>query len=111
VQAALGVDLVEAMVARAAGATATLGPTHRQHASIRFLLAPGDGVITTIDGVDQARAEPGVCDIALTATAGDSVTLTGSFTDRLGSVTATGRSRADAGRHADTALSQLSVAL
>ncbi|MFC3965634.1 ATP-grasp domain-containing protein [Nocardia jiangsuensis] len=109
VRAAYGVDLVDCVVARACGAQPKLGRVRKDHASIRFLLAPGDGEITAIDGVHGARATRGVRAVTVTAAAGDRIRLTRSFKDRIGSVVATGPTAALAAGRADAALRRLTV--
>ncbi|MEU7650202.1 ATP-grasp domain-containing protein [Streptomyces huasconensis] len=100
--AATGVDLIDRLIACAAGldpAPAAPGPGH---AAIRFVPAPGAGTVTAVDGLDDALRAPGVVYAATTAAVGRQVRITHSFQDRLGHVVAVG---ADAGQAAERAAS------
>jgi biotin carboxylase len=94
--AALGVDLSAAAVRAALGqAPDSLEPTRDRAAVVRFLIAPA-GRLVRIDGLDEARAQPGV-ELAYSYRAPGAVLgplLRGP--DRAGFVLATGATRADA---------------
>ncbi|MEU2794619.1 ATP-grasp domain-containing protein [Streptomyces sp. NPDC007100] len=103
VQLALGVDLVDAVVARACGLPCAHTPAAVAHAAIRFLLTPGAGTVTAVDGVREARGLPGVREVRIGVRPGDAVTVQHSFKDRLGFVIATGSDAATAARRAAAA--------
>ena len=107
VRLATGIDLIQAVVDRAAGRRPVLPPPDSGHASIRFLVAPGAGRLVGIRGRGAAARTPGVVDLAVTARPGDVVGGTGSFLDRLGWVIASGPERATVQQAADTALARL----
>jgi biotin carboxylase len=105
VRAATGRDLVDEVIARAAGQDVPPAGPGAGHAAIRFLLAEGDGQerrVTAVEGLAAAAAAPGVVTAATTGTAtvGRTLRITHSFQDRLGCVVATGASCAEAERQA-----------
>lgn len=105
VRAATGRDLVDEVIARAAGQDAPPAGPGASHAAIRFLLAEDgaqEGRIAAVKGLAAAAAAPGVVTAATTGTAtvGRTLRITHSFQDRLGCVVATGASGQEAERHA-----------
>lgn len=111
IRAALGVDLVDAVIARAAGQDPTPAGAAAGHAAVRFLLAGQEGRVAAVDGVDAAAGAPAVVAVTTSTAVGRSVTITHSFQDRLGCVVATGPDAAAAAGHAEAALGQITVHL
>ena len=109
VQEASGIDLIHHMVAKAAGRSEPLRLTRAIGASIRFVIARTAGRLVSVDGVDKARAMPGVVEVGVTGQPGQEVTLRHSFQDRLGYVIATDENSIVAAHLAQTALDVLSV--
>jgi S-sulfo-L-cysteine synthase (3-phospho-L-serine-dependent) len=103
VKAALGVDLVDAVVARASGGPFPPVLGGAGHAAIRFLLAPRAGRVSAVGGLDEAVRSPGVELAHVTAARGLEVRLTRSFQDRLGYVVAGGADAAQAASRAGSA--------
>jgi biotin carboxylase len=62
VRLATGVELIGETVAAACGRSVRLGGGVRQAASIRFLLAPGEGRLSAIEGLGEAARSKGVTD-------------------------------------------------
>jgi S-sulfo-L-cysteine synthase (3-phospho-L-serine-dependent) len=89
-QHALDVDLVDAVVCRAAGRPVTMRPRHVAHASIRFALIREPGVVDGLRGLARARATGCVTTAGFTVSVGDDVAITHSFRDRVGYAIATG---------------------
>ena len=106
---ATGIDMIDFMVARAAGRASVPRPTRYRSAAIRFLVAPADGRFDGVDGLDEARARPGVVEVGLVREPGQDIVLTHSFRDRLGYVIAGGGSGAEAARAAEAGLRTLQV--
>lgn len=108
VAAATGIDLVDACLARAVGASFPLVDHRHRAAAIRFLVARGPGELAAIHGLSQACRLPGVL-MARTSVAPGTVLpeLTRSFRDRLGYVIASGANTAQAAMRAETALCAL----
>ncbi|MEV4943153.1 ATP-grasp domain-containing protein [Streptomyces zaomyceticus] len=128
VRAALGTDLVDAVVARAAGlpprttvdATAPAdgaadraagGRTAGGHAAIRFLPAAREGRVTAVDGLADARAAGGVVAATVATAPGRTVGITHSFQDRLACVVATGADAAQAAQRAAAAARLIRIEL
>ncbi|MFJ8630140.1 ATP-grasp domain-containing protein [Streptomyces sp. NPDC093568] len=116
VRAATGTDLVDAMIARAAGqGTEPPGTRHPQaaagHAAVRFVMAAGEGRVTAVDGVEDAVAGPGVVVAAPGTAVGRQVRITHSFQDRLGCVVATGADTGQAGSRAESAVRMIRIEL
>ncbi|MEV8443763.1 ATP-grasp domain-containing protein [Actinosynnema sp. NPDC051121] len=101
VAAGFGVDLVDAVVAKAAGLdVGRVEASAAGEAAIRFAVAGQDGVVTGVTGVERALRVPGVERIVVTAPVGTAVHVRGSFQDRLGCVVATGSGAAAAAERA-----------
>ena len=100
VQEATGIDLIGATVARAVGRPAPRVPLRSGAASIRFLVADSEGLLTAVDGVAEARRVPGVVEVGLTREPGQIIVPRHSFQDRIGYVIATGTDSTSAARAA-----------
>ncbi|MFI5756584.1 ATP-grasp domain-containing protein [Streptomyces sp. NPDC051569] len=100
VQEATGIDLihetVKAFSGRASGVSAPVRATRAGAAAIRFVLAPGDGELTELRGVADARAVPGVIEVEPYRSPGAALTVAGDFRDRIGHVLAHAGAVADA---------------
>ncbi|MEV1025820.1 ATP-grasp domain-containing protein [Streptomyces sp. NPDC050264] len=88
VRAALGVDLVDAVVARAADLPAAAPAPGAGHAAVRFVRAARPGRVTAVRGLPAAAASPGVLAAHATTAPGRDVRITHSFQDRLACVVA-----------------------
>lgn len=88
VAAATGIDLVHDTVARVIGAALPRRARAAGAASIRFLVADGPGALTSIDGLPEARALPGVIEATPIRHPGDQIPFNHSFQDRLAYVIA-----------------------
>ena len=104
-----GIDLVDAVVARASGQRPSPARLGHGHAAIRFLIAGSGGTVTAASGPATARALPLGCRAVLTVAPGDTVEITHSFQDRLGYVIAVGESSSAAASNAAEALSRFTV--
>jgi biotin carboxylase len=85
IQYATGRDMVDEVVARAAGRCPLATSRRDRHAAIRFLL-PRAGVVTSVSGLDRARSTEHVVDVVCTASQGAQLTIEHSFADRHGHV-------------------------
>ena len=90
-----GIDMVKATIDISLGLTPDITPRFEKGSAIRFFDAPL-GVITAIDGVEEARQIPGIQEISFTKSVGDTVTAIGSSTDRAGFVIAQAASAEEA---------------
>jgi biotin carboxylase len=93
VRLATGVDLLAAFIAQLAGEAPALEPTRREHASIRFLIAPADGVLVGVEGAEAARRLPAVREVAIVKPLGAQVRRAEEAKDRVGYVIASGSER------------------
>ena len=109
VRLADGVDLMAELVAAAAGAWPARNPRSRRNASIRFLLASGEGRLIETGGVLHARDVPGVVEAAFYLEPGAVLTRHGDFRDRIGHVIACAADPPSAAAAAETGLAHLTV--
>jgi biotin carboxylase len=70
---AYGVDATEAYVRMALGEPVRVAPGRPRHAAFRVLSAPAAGKLVGIDGIEAARAVPGIADLVIAASLGDAV--------------------------------------
>lgn len=111
IRLAAGLDLVDWTVARASGQPRPRVTRRRGHASIRFVLAPGEGTVRAVTGLAPARRLPGVALAEVTAAEGDGVRLTHSFRDRLGYAVAVGDDPTTTAWRAERAASRIRIEL
>jgi biotin carboxylase len=90
IRAAAGVDLVDAVVARAAGQARAAVAPGAGHAAIRFLRAQRDGRVAAVEGLDAAARAQGVVAATTSTAVGRVLHITHSFQDRVACVVATG---------------------
>lgn len=90
VEEALGIELVDEVIAAATGTGSAPRAVRSGAASIRFLLADRDGRLAGITGVEHALGVPGVVEVAITPGIGTGhhVVRQNSFKDRLAAVIA-----------------------
>jgi len=84
-----GVNMVEAAICLALGRSPNVVPTAHRGAAIAYL-TPAPGIVRSIEGLEAARAVPGVEEVQLEVRAGDRVTDLRSSLDRVGHVIASG---------------------
>ena len=82
-----GVDMIKATMDICLGLTPDIEPKFQKGSAIRFFDVPC-GTIKAIEGVEEAKAIPGVQEIAFTKQAGDTVGKIGASGDRAGFVIA-----------------------
>jgi S-sulfo-L-cysteine synthase (3-phospho-L-serine-dependent) len=107
VEVATGVDLIRHTVARAAGLRLPVAPVRSGGASIRFLLPCRAGRLTEVSGLADARRQPGVVDVVLTAGLGQRLDVRNSFQDRFGYLISAGEDGWIAAERADHAVAFL----
>ena len=90
-----GIDMIKATIDVSLGLTPDITPTLQKGSAIRFFDAPC-GIITAIEGVEEALAIDGVQEISFTKNVGDEVTGIHSSLDRCGFVIAQCDSASDA---------------
>jgi biotin carboxylase len=109
VRAATGVDLVDAVIARASGGRpAEPGPA-AGHAAVGFQLLAHEGRVTDVTGHTRAAGAPGVVAAVALTKPGAVLTRTHSFQDRLACVVARGADAATARWDAERAAGLFSI--
>jgi biotin carboxylase len=113
VRIATGLDLIAETVAAAAGLEVGLDRrgSRAGAASIRFLLAPGDGKLARVEGMAEAARGEGVVDVQLYHEPGATIARRGDFRDRIGHVIACGATAEESGRAAERARDRVRVVL
>jgi biotin carboxylase len=111
VRQATGIDLIRQTVLAVAGQEVELNAERSACASIRFVLAPGDGVVAQIGGVDQAEEVAGVTQVQMYRSPNDHVAVHGDFRDRIGHVIASGTVRENVCSAVDRAINAINVRL
>jgi biotin carboxylase len=111
VEEATGIDLITLMVAKAAGRPVDTRAKRRRFAAIRFLVASRDGRLVGVDGVEQAKAVPGVVDVGLHHPIGKDIVVRHSFQDRLGYVIASAEEGSVASQAAEIGLRTLEATI
>ena len=92
IPAMTGVDLIGARIRQALGLDVQIVPTRSLAGLLEFLMLPL-GTIRSLDGVDEARAVPGVVDAGFFVKAGDRITRPENGTQRPGFLLAVGDDR------------------
>ncbi len=103
-----GIDMVGACIRIACGETPDVTPKRSMGSAIRFFDAPA-GVIESIEGVEAAKAIPGVTEISFTKGVGDEAGEIGSSTDRVGFVIAEAATAEEAVRICEEALATVKI--
>lgn len=106
-----GIDLIAELVAAATGREPMEHVACCRSASVRFLLAPENGQLASIQGVNRAQAMAGVVDAAIYPQQGASLIRRGDFRDRIGHVIACSDHQSNAIATAEAALAQLTVTI
>jgi S-sulfo-L-cysteine synthase (3-phospho-L-serine-dependent) len=86
VRLAFGLDVIHQTICAATGGTPDLEPTAHGCSSIRFLIPPGEGILSAVEGLEEARSRSCVVSVQLYASLGQRVSLRGDFRDRVGHV-------------------------
>ena len=102
--------MLKATIDVSLGLTPDIMPTLQKGSAIRFLDAPY-GIISAIDGVEDAKNIKGVQEISLTKNIGDEVTEIHSSLDRCGFVIAQCNSAAEAIAVCEKAMGLVTIAI
>ena len=103
VRLARGIDLISETIVRVAGEQPELRSSCDDHTAIRFILAPGDGLLVEVEGLDQAQTIPCVTEVKLYSPPGTELLRRGDFRDRIGHVIARASTYEEAVKAADAA--------
>ena len=103
-----GVDLIECSHNSMVGEKVELKPIKERGTAIRFITGQ-EGVIKSINGLDEARQMPGVTEVEIYNKVGDYVHSTESSSDRIGHVIAVGKDADEAAYNAKKAMSIIDI--
>lgn len=103
-----GVDMIECTFSALLGERVRYEKTKSCGSAIRFIQGK-NGVLDAIEGIEEARAMPGIQEIEIYKAIGDSVKLPENSSDRVGHVIAVGKDADEAARNADLALGRIKV--
>lgn len=109
VRHATGRDLVDEVVAGAAGLPVPTSPPAGRFASIRFLVPARQGLVTGVTGLAAAGARPGIVEAHCPLRPGEVIAFEHSFADRKGHVLAVAPSSAAAAALAERALADIRI--
>ena len=82
-----GIDMIKATIDLALGNIPDITPKINMASAIRFIKGPV-GIIKAIDGIEEAKQIPGVIEVTLTKSVGDTIDDIHSSTDRVGYIIA-----------------------
>ncbi len=105
-----GVDMIKATIDICLGQTPDLTPKWQRGSAIRYFEVPC-GIITAIEHVDEAKALPGVQEIAFTAKVGDYAGGIYSSADRIGFVIADGKDADEAENTCQKCIKHVSISI
>lgn len=111
VRHATGIDLLEQQLRAALGQPPVLIPTVRDAAGIQFIVAVTGGTLVTIEGIEAARAIPGVVQVTTSARPGMTIVPPRSAYDRLGYIIVHGSTYADTVARLDQATTRIDLLL
>ena len=109
VRLAFGIDLISATLALVVGSRPDLQQRCSQYVAIRFLTCLREGLMTSVAGIEEGSAMPGIVDIQIYRRTGDRILTENDFRDRLGHVIACGDSEVDAARRAERARDAIEI--
>jgi len=109
VRLASGIDPVAETIRLVTGGRAEIRGDLHAYASIRFLMAPGPGIITEFKGVQDAWRVDGVSNVQLYKTVGQALSIHRDFRDRIGHVISQAAFADHAAFIADEAMSRIEV--
>ena len=111
VRLAFGRDMIGETVKLLVGEIPDITLVNGRYASIRFLTPSQSGVITKLDGLDEAWKIDSVADINIYRKAGDRICIENDFRDRLGHVICQADLGAQARQCAETAISKIDISI
>lgn len=103
-----GIDMVKATIDVALGNQPDIEPSLHCASAIRYIAAP-EGIITSINGVEEAKQLPGVKEVIMTKAEGEMSTPIHCSNDRIGSVIAQAATAEEAVRICEKALKQIII--
>jgi len=105
---ATGIDMIKSVMDMAMGGEPDVTPKFDKGSALRHIVGL-DGVIESIEGLDAARAYPGVTEVTMLKGVGDKVGYFKNGADRIGYVIAQGNDAADAVRICEEAMKLIQI--
>ena len=105
-----GIDMVGCMIKLACGEKINIKPKFNKGSAIRYFDAH-DGVIKSIEGIEEAKKIPGVQEISVVHGVGEAVGKIGSSTDRIGFVIAQAETAEEAISYCNVAIKKVEFRL
>lgn len=105
-----GIDMVGCTIKLACGEKIDIEPKFNKGSAIRYFDSH-NGVIKSVEGIEEAKKIPGVQEISIVHGVGETVGEIGSSTDRVGFVIARAETAEDAIRVCEKSLKQVSLIL
>ncbi len=103
-----GIDMVKATIDVAMGNQPDIEPCLHCGSAIRYIAAP-EGIIKSIDGIDEAKKVLGVRDVIMTKVVGEPSTAIQCSNDRIGSVITQAETAEKAVRVCEEALAKIKI--
>ena len=105
---ATGIDMIKSVMDMAMGGEPDITSKFDKGSALRHIVGL-EGVIESIDGLDEAKAYPGVTEVTLLKGIGDKVGYFKNGSDRIGYVIAQGNDAADAVRTCEEAMKLIQI--
>lgn len=103
-----GIDMIKSVMDLAMGMEPDVTPKFDKGSALRHIIGV-EGEIISINGLDEARAVPGVTEVTMLKAVGDKVGYFKNGSDRIGYVIAQGADAADAVRICENALKLIDI--
>lgn len=103
-----GIDMVKATIDVAMGNQPDIKPCLHCGSAIRYIAAP-EGIVKSIDGIDEAKKVQGVRDVIMTKVVGEASTAIQCSNDRIGSVITQAETAEKAVRVCEEALAKIKI--
>lgn len=105
---ATGVDMIKSVMDLAMGMSPDVTPKFRKGSALRHIIGV-EGEIVSVEGLDDARAIPGITEVTMLKGEGDKVRYFKNGADRIGYVIAQGVDAADAVRICEEAIKRIRI--
>lgn len=107
IKLAYGTDMIEANILALLGKKRSLIVKHKKGAAIRFIMTPNRGKLTGIHGLKEVKLLPGVHEVKINRTLGESYISNGSNRDRVAHIIASANSTLEAAHLAEQAITKI----
>ena len=105
---ATGIDMIKSVMDMAMGGEPDVTPKFNRGSALRHIVGL-EGIIESVDGLDEAKAYPGVTEVTMLKGIGDTVGYFRNGSDRIGYVIAQGNDAADAVKICEDAMKFIQI--